>query len=199
MKYRMARIGSMCDWCETLVIGACVVVAWVASADAAERVWREESYPYTVVDQDVREALAELGRNLKVGVDISEEVEGRLHGPWTSATLEDFMDRIADDLDIEWFFDGRRLHVSSASESVRQLLPLKGIEPEAWQVSLDKLGISNDRFPIAVDSDRDTALVSGPPKYVSLIVQTLPKPKAKPAPVGRVNIIYGRNSPGDAS
>lgn len=174
-----------------------VVMGWSVLASAEELDWSEETYPYTVVDQDVRDAIAELGRNLKIGVDVSEEVEGRLRGPWSSSTVEGFMDRLADELDVEWFFDGRRLHVSSASESVRQLLPLKGVEPEAWQASLDKLGISSDRFPITVDADRDVALVSGPPKYVALIVQTLPKAAADP--VGRVNVIYGRNSRGDAS
>ncbi len=170
-----------------------------ASAYAEGRSLGEEVYPYTVIDQDVRDAIGEMGRNLKIGVDISDGVEGRLQGPWSSVTVEDFMDRVAGQLDVEWFFDGHRLHISSASESVRQLLPLGGIEPKAWQASLKKLGISSDRFPITIDADKDIALVSGPPKYVALIADSLPRSKPAAEPVGRVNIIYGRNSHGDAS
>ncbi len=176
-------------------IFAAMGLSGLALAD--ERVWSEEAYPYTVVDQDVRDALAELGRNLNIGVDVSEAVEGRLRGPWSSATVADFMDRVSGDLDVEWFFDGRRLHVSSAAELVSQVLPLEGVEPTSWQASLDQLGISDERFPVAVDAARNVALLSGPPKYVALIVQSLPKPAA--APSGRVNVIYGRNNRGDAS
>ena len=170
---------------------------------AADQRWDKEAYPYTIIDQDVRHAAAELGRNLGVGVDLSDEVEGRLRGPWTSATVGDFLDRVAADLDAEWFFDGRRFQVSSASETVSRVLPLGGIEAEAWQSSLEKLGLRNERFPITIDPDQNVALVSGPPKYVSLIIEALPKPKpvvVRPAePVGRVNVIYGRTVRGGAS
>ncbi len=169
----------------------------VDGAAAGERAWSEEPYPYTVVNQDVRGVLAELGRNMNMSVTISDAVEGRVQGPWTSATVGDFLQRVGDDLDVEWFFDGRRLHVSAAGESVTRMLPLKGVEAEGWQASLDKLGLANDRFPITIDADQDIALVSGPPSYVGLIVQSLPKPAS--TAVGRVNIIYGRNSRGDAS
>lgn len=175
-----------------------VALAFASMARAEGRSVVEKAYPYTVVDQDIRDAVGELSRNLNIGVDMSEAVEGRLRGPWSSSTVEDFMDRAAGQLDIEWFFDGHRLHVSSRSESVRRLLPLGGVKPDAWQASLEKLGISSDRFPITIDADQDVALVSGPPKYVALIAQSLPKPKAA-EPVGRVNVIYGRNNHGDAS
>ena len=178
--------------------GLVIALASTSFAYAGGRSLGEMAYPYTVVDQDIRDAIGELSRNLNIGVDISEAVEGRLRGPWSSSTVEGFMDRAADQLDIEWFFDGHRLHVSSRSESIRRLLPLGGVKPDAWQASLEKLGITSDRFPITIDADQDIALVSGPPKYVALIADSLPKPKAA-EPVGRVNIIYGRNSHGDAS
>ncbi len=169
----------------------------VDGAAAGGRDWSAEPYPYTVVNQDVRGALAELGRNMDMSVTISDAVEGRVQGPWMSDTVGDFLQRIGEDQDLEWFFDGRRLHVSAAGESVTRMLPLKGIEAGNWQASLDRLGLANDRFPVTIDADQDIALVSGPPSYVDLIVQSLPKPKR--AAVGRVNIIYGRNSRGDAS
>lgn len=178
-------------------LGVVLLISGVAAAD--EDRWGQVSYPYTVIDQDVQDALTELGRNLEVGVDISDEVEGRLVGPWSSSTVDDFLARTADELDIEWFFEGRRLFVSSRSESIRQLLPLNGVQPEAWKASLDKLGISNDRFPVTIDPAQDMALVSGPPKFVALVAQSLPAAKAASAPVGRVNVIYGRNSRGDSS
>jgi len=182
-----------------LVSGLVVVllISGVASADVGR--WGQVSYPYTVVDQDVQDALTELGHNLEIGVDISDEVDGRLVGPWSSSTVDDFLARTADELDIEWFFEGRRLFVSSRSESIRQLLPLNGVQPEAWKASLDKLGISNDRFPVTIDPAQDMVLVSGPPKFVALVAQSLPAAKAASAPVGRVNVIYGRNSRGDSS
>jgi len=199
MKCPTSRVGAISTLQGAGYIGLAIVFGFSASVHAEGRSLSEEAFPYTVVDQDVHEAVSELGRNLKIGVDVSEGVEGRIRGPWSSSTVEDFMDRIAGQLDIEWFFDGHRLHVSSTSESVRRLLPLGGVQPETWQASLEKMGISSDRFPITIDPGQDMALVSGPPKYVALIAQSLPKPKAAPEPVGRVNIIYGRNSHGGAS
>ena len=159
--------------------------------------WENEPYPYTVVDQDVRDALEEFGRNLDIGVTVSDDVQGRLRGPWTSKTTADFLGRVSDELNVAWFYDGHRLHVSSAAESTSEALRLQGVEPEAWRASLDRLGIGGNRSSLSIDADQKVALVSGPPGYVALIKDTLPK--AAPRAVRRVNVIYGRKQPGDAS
>lgn len=158
--------------------------------------WLDTPFPYTVVDQDVHDVLGELGRNAKIDVHVSDAVEGRVRGGWHVDTVGNFLDRLASDMGVEWFFDGRRLNVSSAEESVRRVFPLNGADPKAWRTSIEQLGIESDQFPIVIDENRGVALVSGPPQYVQLVEQSLPK-QAKST--GRVNIIYGRKSPGDAS
>lgn len=195
----LIRLDRACLEVCRFVVGGLVALSCMTDLSVAQdRDWAGMAYPYTVVDQDVQDALTELGRNLNVSVQVSEVVEGRLRGPWSSSTVEGFLNRVAADLDIEWFFDGRLLHVSASDESVRQLLSLNGVEPSAWQASLDHLGISNERFPVNIDSAQNIAFVSGPPKFVELVMQSLP-PAVTSAPEGRVNVIHGRPHRGGAS
>ena len=181
-------------------LAACSIVSFafsVSSVAADSDRWLDAPFPYTVVDQDVHDVLGELGRNVKIDVHVSDAVKGRVRGGWRVDTVGSFLDRLTSDVGIEWFFDGHRLNVSSAEESVRRVLPLDGVEAKAWQTSIKQMGIESDQFPVVIDEDRGVALVSGPPQYVQLVEQSLPKKKAKST--GRVNIIYGRKSSGDAS
>ncbi|MGE7156011.1 nodulation protein NolW [Methylorubrum rhodesianum] len=148
-------------------------------------------YRYTVIDQDLPAALQELGSNLAIKVNVSPEVKGRIQGRMPEGTAQDFLERVAANYNLEWYYDGSVLYITSARESRTQLLVLSPIPFDRLKAALDALEISDARFPIRPAPGKAVVMVSGPPRYVTLVEQTLaglvaeeharPKPGAEAA------------------
>lgn len=148
-------------------------------------------YRYTVIDQDLPAALQELGSNLAIKVNVSPEVKGRIQGRMPEGSAQEFLDRLAANYNLEWYYDGSVLYITSARESRTQLLVLSPIPFDRLKAALDALEIGDARFPIRPAPGKAVVMVSGPPRYVTLVEQTLaglvaeeqarPKPAAEAA------------------
>jgi type III secretion protein C len=167
---------------------ACAAFLLARGADAAPLTLPDAPYNYTVIDQDLGAALQEFGANLGVKVNISPEVKGRIQGRIPEGRPQAFLDRLATNYNLEWYYDGSVLYVTSARESRTQLLVLNPIGFDALKGALDALQISDARFPVRPSPGKGVVMVSGPPRYVVLIEQTLAglvaeeQARPKPAP-----------------
>ena len=170
-----------------LALAALTLVA--GGAGAATLRMPSTPYGYTVIDQDLAAALQEFGSNLKVKVNVSPEVKGRIQGRMPEGTAQDFLDRLSANYNLEWYYDGSVLSVTSARENRTQLLVLSPIGFDRLKSALDALQIADARFPIRPAPGNGVVMVSGPPRYVALVEQTLaglvaeeqarPKPSAE--------------------
>ncbi|MGX5845052.1 secretin N-terminal domain-containing protein [Mesorhizobium sp. ArgA1] len=129
-------------------------------------------YRYTVLDQDLSAALLEFGNNLKISVNISAEVKGRIRGRMPDLPPREFLDRLAELYDLQWYFDGLVLYVSAAKEAQSRMLALAPIRFDAFKAALDELDISDDRYVVRPAPGNGLVLVSGPPRFTALVEQT---------------------------
>ena len=158
-----------------LVIVVAIVASLTAtrSGIAGEPDWPDAAYPYTVIDQDLGTVLQEFSDNLGILLRISDQIHGRVQDYRSTETPKDFLNELARRNSFEWYFDGRILHISGNDESVVRLLALGSVPfLELW-TALDRLGIADQRFPLRHGGTSDLVLVSGPPRYVALVEQTL--------------------------
>lgn len=187
---RIARDGAF----RAPIFAACAWAVLLVGADrtgAAALKLPDTPYNYTVIDQDLAAALQEFGANLKLKVNVSPEVKGRIQGRIPEGTAQAFLDRLAANYNLEWYYDGGVLYITSAKENRTQLLVLSPIGYDGLKGALDALQISDGRFPMRPAPSKGMVMVSGPPRYVALVEQTLgglvaeeqarPKP-APPAP-----------------
>ncbi|NKL24827.1 type III secretion protein [Rhizobium leguminosarum bv. viciae] len=129
-------------------------------------------YRYEVLDQELAAALQEFGNNLKIKISISGEVKGRIRGRMPDLPPRAFLDRITDLYNLQWYFDGVELYVSSASEAQTRLLVLTPIRFDALKAALDALSISDERYVVRPAPGNALVMVSGPPRFVALVEQT---------------------------
>ena len=153
-----------------LAAAACLPVTSVIAAPVP---WSEEPLTYTVVDQDLRELLAEVGTRLGVSVQVSPAVKARVRGRLPSAPPQEFLTRLAAIYGFEWYYDGGTLWITAPSEKQTRMLPLDGVTLEKVVMSLDELGASDPRFPLRGSTQANQVLVSGPPQYVAMAERTL--------------------------
>ncbi|MBQ0820145.1 nodulation protein NolW [Microvirga sp. HBU67558] len=129
-------------------------------------------YRYTVLDQDLSAALKEFGSNLKIRVNVSAEVRGRIRGRMPDLAPREFLDRLTELYDLQWYFDGLVLYVSAAREAQTRMLVLAPVRFDAFKTALDELDISDARYVVRPAPGNGLVLVSGPPRFVTLVEQT---------------------------
>jgi type II secretory pathway component GspD/PulD (secretin) len=135
--------------------------------------WPDKPYPYVVLDQDVRDVLGAFGSNLDIPVKVSDKVSGRVRGRLPELTPQKLLDQLAASFGLQWYYDGQVLYVTTVEEAVSEMLPLGAIRFEELQASLASLQLDDPRFPPRPLASANVALVSGPPRYVALVKETM--------------------------
>ena len=149
------------------------------SAQAGDPAWSHVPYKYIIVDQDIRDALAEFGRNIKIPTKISTAVGGRrIRGAINTKhdeTALAFLQDLCDSYGLVWYFDGAVLNISTEDEVKTELLKLDDVKSSAVLQKVKDLGLSHPRFNIRAANDGDMLSVSGPPAYRALIREIVAK------------------------
>jgi len=152
-----------------------------APASGADVKWPPGPYNYIALDQDLRDALVELGRNTGMPVKLSDQIKGRLRNVMPAGSAEDFLRRLCDSFGLVPYFDGYVLHINTIAEIKTEVLALGGrMSVDEAIERLRKLGIEDARYPLRGASDGMVS-VSGPPPYLTLLRQTLGVRPARPA------------------
>lgn len=150
---------------------------WLAigasSLEAAEGSWQQAPYPYVAIDQDLRAALLEFGRNLRIAIKLSDDVKGRLRAVSASGDAKTFLERLALAHGLVWYFDGTTLHVDAQSALQTELVALEGANPAQLDQMLRRLGVADSRFPLRSGGAQGVIAVSGPPSYRHLVREAL--------------------------
>lgn len=153
-----------------------IILSWPCTSPAQATPLPNGDRPvtYTVIDQDLREVLAEVGRQSGLRVSVSEGLRGQqVHGRLPPAPLGAFLDRLSSIYGFDWYFDGGVLHVSAMSEAGSRVLPLGSVEFNQLTRTLVALGIADGRWPLRGSNEAGVALVDGPPRYLQLVEQSL--------------------------
>ncbi|MBO4227535.1 secretin N-terminal domain-containing protein [Bradyrhizobium neotropicale] len=130
-------------------------------------------YSYTVLDQDLAAALQEFGNNLNIRVNVSAEVKGRIRGRMPDLAPREFLDRLTNLYNLQWYYDGLVLYISDAHEAQSRLLVLNPITFDAFKAALDALNISDERYVVRAAPGDGLVFASGPPRFIALVDQTL--------------------------
>jgi type II secretory pathway component GspD/PulD (secretin) len=144
----------------------------VGHAQSFELKWPPGPYKYIVVDQDARDTLLEMGRQLNIPIKLSDQIKGRVQGPLPAATAEEFLKRVCESQGLVWYFDGSVLHISTEAELKTELIDLGQLPAKDLTHRLGQLGIADARYPLRTTGDVRIISVSGPPAYVALVRQT---------------------------
>ncbi|RED43707.1 secretin N-terminal domain-containing protein [Aestuariispira insulae] len=163
----MKRTGILASLALLFVAVLCGQGAVAASLD-----WPERDYPYVAVEQDLRDVLQALGRNMAVGIKLTKNVQGTVRGRLPRMSPTKFLNHLCASHGLIWYFDGQVLEISSISEVVLRVIRLKKYSYQFLISTLEALDITDGRFPIRVSDENSVILVTGPRRYVELVEQT---------------------------
>ena len=156
-----------------LLIAATLLLC--ASANAAEQSkqdWGATTFDYNVVDQDLRQVFREYGRQLGIIVQLSDNVRGRVRNLNADSTAEEFLERIATEYDLVWYFDGSILHIATTAEVMRQALPTGGVSFDRLSEAVNQHSKTDPRLGLRPGPDPDLVYVTGPASYFGFVQET---------------------------
>lgn len=142
------------------------------SATAAPLNWPDTVYPYVAVEQDLRDVLTALGRNMDVGIRLTDKVTGKVQGKLPAMSPEKFLNHLARTYGLVWYYDGQVLEVSTVHDVVSRVVSLEKPSFKKFRMTLQALQVWDDRYPLRVAAGTGVVLVSGPRRYVELVAQT---------------------------
>jgi len=137
--------------------------------------WKMPSYTLVARDMDLRVALDTFAVAEGLSVVMSSSVVGRFSGDFKEVPPGEFLDRIATTHNLMWYYDGAALYVYGAGEIATMLVDLKYMKAGEVRAMLAELGVEDRRFPLKTTSNDELVMVSGPPRYVSLVAEMIAK------------------------
>ena len=194
---QMRRKDSRLSRTAGLLLGAALFLAALPGpARAAPVSWPDEPLAYTVVDQDLRDLLAEIGARLGVRLRVSDAVKARVRGRLPPAPPREFLARLASIYGFEWFYDGGTIWVSAPSESQTRMMQLGPVAMEQMTAAMDELGLSDPRWPLLGSEQAGVVVVNGPPRFVAMAEQALAalQQRARPPVANDIRVFRGQSA-----
>ena len=137
--------------------------------------WKLPSYTLVARNMDLRTALDTFAVAEGLSIVMSPSVEGAFSGDFKDTPPAEFLDKIATTHNLIWYYDGAALYVYSSGEIATMLIDLQYMKAGEVRTMLAELGVEDARFPLKTTSNDELVMVSGPPRYVSLVVEMISK------------------------
>ena len=137
--------------------------------------WKAPRYSLVAQTMNIRQALESFGSAQGISVVMSKAVVGSFSGTFSNIPAAEFLDRISTSHNLIWYYDGAALYVYGSGEVATILLDLKYMKAGEVRSLIRDLGVEDSRFPIKTASNDELIMVSGPPRYVTLVAETIAK------------------------
>jgi type III secretion protein C len=170
-----------------MLTGLAVSPAFASPLPNGDRV-----FLYAVIDQKLSDVLAALGDQIGVNVNVSAGVTGHIRGRLDPAPAKVMLDRLATIYQLDWYFYGGTLFVSSTSEATSVMLRLPQASDDAFFDTIKQLQIADPRWPLTVSATAEVVAVNGPPQYIKLVEHALTAVShIPPAPEANARVFRG--------
>lgn len=157
-----------------IFICAATLLVHAGSIKAATLPDADIIYPYIVANQDLASAIRYFGKNIGVGVNIDPGVTGKVTTkPRGELTRRAYLDQLAVEFGLVWFFDGTTLHVTPTGNVETEVFFLKHNDGATVLRTLEQLGLYQNTFLHRFDARNRVLLVSGPSAYVRMVKNTV--------------------------
>lgn len=171
LRYTLTAMSGACSICP--IVATVIACVMVTPAPAADIPGADQALTYHVVDQDVGGVIAGIAAQLGVRVDVSNGVQGEVHGRLPDGTVRATLDRLASLYRFDWYFDGQTLFATSMAQAQTKVLPLGAVPADDLLQTLAAFGVSDQRWPVRISRAGDMAYVSGPPRLVGMAENVL--------------------------
>lgn len=144
-------------------------------ASAAPIPWKIPTWTLVAHDMDLRMALDSFAVAQGLSLVASPRVTGVFSGDFRDVPAGEFLQKLATVHNFIWYYDGAALYLYASGEIQTLLIDLQYMKAGELREMLGELGLEDERFPLKTASNDELVMVSGPPRYVALVAETIAK------------------------
>ncbi|MFK4064122.1 hypothetical protein [Brucella anthropi] len=155
-------------------------------------------YNFVATNQRIVDILQLFGKNLHIPMVIEASVTMTAESRIVSdTTAHAFLDKLAREFGIIWYYDGNALNISTSEDNKVELFSLDRDDGAQVIRVLDRIGIYQSKFHHRVDLQNKVLLVAGPSSYIAVIKKAV----AVVEKAGRTSttVLRGNNLSGHAA
>jgi type III secretion protein C len=142
--------------------------------------WREGVFDLQAVNEPLNVFLTRLLTLQGISTTISPAVStGRVNGRFKGKASAVFRE-VVDTYGLGWFYDGTTLEICSLSEIETRLLEVDPSDVARLERNLRQFRLSDPRFPLRISTADGQIMVSGPPRFVDMVVSVADKVSQSP-------------------
>ncbi|HGJ5907204.1 MAG TPA: type III secretion system outer membrane ring subunit SctC [Arsenophonus nasoniae] len=135
--------------------------------------WLPIPYSYIAKDESLTDILVNFGANYDSAVIVSHKVNEQVSGHFAQETPKAFLQQLTNLYNLTWYYDGSVLYVFKNSEVQSKLIKLENTTVKTLRKTLIDSGIWDKKFSWKPDPHHQLVYVSGPPRYIELVMQTV--------------------------
>ncbi len=155
-----------------IIVGSLLAAMGMQAANAERIKWTMGSYSHYSNGEDIADVLKDLMSFQGIPVVMSSKVSGEVNLRFENLPAQEALDRLARLYQLAWYYDGHALFVYQVGETKTATLKLMNITVNEFTDSLKRLGIFDRRFTWKVSESDGFIYFSGPPRYVTLVMET---------------------------
>ncbi|CAE6884771.1 type III secretion system outer membrane ring subunit SctC [Paraburkholderia domus] len=154
------------------LLGVACPVLLMPMADAATPVWRGAPIHYAVNGAPLPDVLRDVLAVEGLSADIGRDVKGAVNGRFDDSPGNVFI-QLVEAYGLVWYFDGKAMHVATASDVRSRVIPFAPMTREAVASLLRNLDLDDPRLPVKYSAT--TVKVAGPSKFVDAVTEAIDK------------------------
>ena len=139
-----------------------------AQAFAAPLSFRGKMFSHTASKQPLGELLTGFAASQGWVITLPANLDTAVNAQFTLSP-RDFWELMTRTHGLQWYFDGTAVHVSHNTDVRSTVYTITPLAYERLMAALDRLQVSDARFPVRYDSESGAAIVSGPPRFLELV------------------------------
>jgi type III secretion protein C len=157
--------------CRSSLTLAVMLSCFSTAPQAGEVRWKDGMFVSTAKGKSLKEFLREFGASQGLMVVVAKDVDGTVNGKF-NLRPDSLLDMLAASFGLTWHAEGNVLYITTSSDVRSDLIRLSSANMDKLRQTLLQHNIIDRRFPISYDDKLNTAVVSGPSRYVDLVLQT---------------------------
>ncbi len=130
-------------------------------------------FEYYAEGEPVKDVLAALATSASIGVNVSSSISEDFNGHLQQVSARGALDYLSQAYDLIWYFDNSTLYVYKSAEMQSQIYRLKNIDGSSVKHTMEQLNLWDSKFDWRAVAHSDILMVSGPPRYIELVTQTV--------------------------
>ena len=133
----------------------------------------KQPFEYYGEGDSLRKVLTALASNADISVNVSSTIDEKFNGHLRYASSLKALDYLASAYDLIWYFDGATLHINRSAERQSQMIRLELLSTNQLKQTMQDLKLWDPRFEWRTIQHTNMIMVSGPPRYIELINETV--------------------------